>query len=69
MPFFALISAIISAQFMALEDENQRRREECVQLRTILAERSQSNMASIKTFDSNDDDLNEALQAQKLVNR
>lgn len=67
--FFVLILTCFLAQFLALEDENQRRREECVQLRTILAERSQSNMGSIKTFDSNDDDLNEALQAQKLVNR
>lgn len=70
--FFWLIFCV--AQFLALEEENQRRREECVQLRAILAEQSQgnrvSNLPSLSPFDINDEhDLNDALQAQKLVNR
>lgn len=55
-----------SAQFEALIDENTRRRDECIQLRTILADRSQT----LKLSTGNDEhDLSEALQAQKLVNR
>lgn len=64
----------IVAQFMALEEENIRRRDECIQLRAILADRSQGiksmNMSSLRPSEVNDDhDLNDALQAQKLVNR
>lgn len=57
-----------SAQFEALIDENKRRRDECIQLKAILADRSQ--LTTMKHLDENDDnDLTEALQAQKFVNR
>lgn len=63
-----------SAQYVALQDENKRRRDECIQLRAILAQQSQS----LRTLGSggirnengmNEGEIIEAFQAQKLVNR
>lgn len=71
---------MISAQFVALQEENKRRRDECIQLRGILAQRSHSlkafgvsgNIATMKNdIDrlSIENELAEAFEAQKLVNR
>ena len=62
---------------MALEKENIRRRDECIQLRAILAQQSQSlrtlgGSANIRNDIErfhDEGELNEAFQAQKLVNR
>lgn len=59
---------------MALQDENKRRRDECIQLRAILAQQSQSlrtlGSASIRNENGmNEGEILEAFQAQKLVNR
>lgn len=59
-----------------MQEENKRRRDECIQLRAILAQQSQSLRTLGSTSVRNDlerfhDDgeLIEAFQAQKLVNR
>lgn len=69
----------ISAQFVALEEENKRRRDECIQLRSILAQRSHDspNKTSnhVNNIDHSDDtalhesELLQAFEAQKVVNR
>lgn len=57
-------------------DEHKRRRDECIQLRAILAQQSQSlrvlgsaNMAPETERFHDESELIEAFQAQKLVNR
>ncbi|XP_067632478.1 unconventional myosin-Va isoform X2 [Eurosta solidaginis] len=68
----------LEAQYQALQEELRRRRDECIQLKAVLQQQSQS----IKSFGStsislrgvdlknlNDNELIEAFQAQKLVNR
>lgn len=62
------------AQYVALQDENKRRRDECIQLRAILAQQSQSLRTLGSTGVRNENGMNEgemieAFQAQKLVNR
>lgn len=69
------------AQFVALEAENKRRRDECIQLRSILAQRSSQqspnkvlsqNGNGIDHFDDtmlNENELQQAFEAQKVVNR
>ncbi|XP_037046669.1 unconventional myosin-Va-like isoform X1 [Bradysia coprophila] len=64
----------LEAQYVALQDENKRRRDECIQLRAILAQQSQSlrtlGSAGIKNETGmNEGEIVEAFQAQKLVNR
>lgn len=64
----------ISAQYVAMQDENKRRRDECIQLRAILAQQSQSLRSLGSTGIRNESGMNEgeiieAFQAQKLVNR
>lgn len=64
---------------MALEEENQRRRDECIQLRSILAQRSHGSPSKMNGFangiDHSDDhslqesELLQAFEAQKVVNR
>lgn len=64
---------------MALEEENKRRRDECIQLRSILAQRSHGSpnkMASMANHIDHSDDANlheselmQAFEAQKVVNR
>lgn len=67
---------IIKAQYVALQEENKRRRDECIQLRAILAQQSQSlrslGLANVKNDVErfhDEGELFEAFQAQKLVNR
>lgn len=57
-----------------MQDENKRRRDECIQLRAILAQQSQSLRSLGSTGIRNESGMNEgeiieAFQAQKLVNR
>lgn len=65
----------IEAQYNTLQEELKRRRDECIQLRTILAQQSQSLRSLGSTNLKNVDNVNEngelieAFQAQKLVNR
>lgn len=69
----------IIAQFEALEAENKRRRDECIQLRSILAQRSHSSPGKMSqnfnNIDHSDDtmlhesELQQAFEAQKMVNR
>lgn len=69
----------ITAQFEALEAENKRRRDECIQLRSILAQRSHSSpnkfSQNSNNIDHSDDtmlhesELQQAFEAQKVVNR
>lgn len=68
----------LEAQFMALEEEIKRRRDECIQLRSILAQRSQdaqnssmhSMMNNSLTLDMlHENELMQAFKAQKHVNR
>lgn len=63
-------------QFIALEEENKRRLDECIQLRSILAQRSQAannfslnSMGSSLALDLHENELMQAFQAQKHVNR
>lgn len=71
---------IISAQFVALEEENKRRRDECIQLRSILAQRtgighkqigSMANQSLQQAEDSmlQESELIQAFEATKVVNR
>lgn len=67
----------LRAQYLSLVEELKRRREECIQLRTILSQQSQtirtfasqpdSKDTSLRNYDSNE--LMEAFQSQKLANR
>lgn len=64
---------------MALEAENKRRRDECIQLRSILAQRSHGSpnklANGVNNIDHSDEDmlqeseLQQAFEAQKGVNR
>lgn len=64
---------------MALEEENKRRRDECIQLRSILAQRSHSSLSKMNGISNNIDhsdenalhesELLQAFEAQKVVNR
>ena len=73
---FILSLFIISEQFEAQQDELERRREECIQLRTVLANRSQEMRSMTQTSYGKDVDIvNEdgelaiAYQTQKQINR
>lgn len=67
----------LEAQYMSLVEELKRRRDECIQLRSILSQQSQtirtfasqpdSKDSSLRNYDNNE--LMEAFQAQKLANR
>lgn len=62
----------IEAQYTTMVEELKRRRDECIQLRTILSQQSQSlstqtSSTSFKSYDTNE--LIEALQAQKYANK
>lgn len=64
------------AQYIALQEENKRRRDECIQLKAVLATQSQSlrdlGSTSLKNDTErihDDSELLEAFNAQKLVNR
>lgn len=66
----------LEAQQSALQEELRRRRDECIQLKAVLQQQSQSiksfGIAKPTTVDSNfqeNFELLEAFQAQKLVNR
>lgn len=68
----------LEAQFVDLEEENKRRRDECIQLRSILAKQhshasnhaSLSSMGSSLTLDTlHENELRQAFNAQKHVNR
>lgn len=62
-----------------MEEENKRRRDECIQLRSILAQRSHSSLSKINGISNNIDhsdenalhesELLQAFEAQKVVNR
>lgn len=77
--YFQQLSFYIPAQFEALEAENKRRRDECIQLRSILAQRSHGSPSKlsngVNNIDQSDDDvwqeseLQQAFEAQKVVNR
>ena len=69
----------LEAQYNALQEELRRRREECIQLKSVLQQQTQS-LKSMGGHDSltprssdqsiiQDNDLNDAYQAQKLVNK
>lgn len=65
------------AQYIALQEENKRRRDEYIQLKSVLAQQSQSLRDLGSTTLKNDTDriihdnaeLMEVFNAQKLVNR
>lgn len=67
----------ISDQFVALEEENKRRRDECIQLRSILAQRSGIGHTKIGMNGLNhsedsmlqESEMIQAFEAQKVVNR
>lgn len=73
--FFSFINKL--AQYIALQEENKRRRDECIQLKGVLAHQSQSLRDLGSTNVKNDSDriihdnaeLMDAFNAQKLVNR
>lgn len=63
-------------QFESLQDELERRREECIQLRTVLANRSteqrtlaQSSYGKDVDIVNEDGEIVLALQSQKQINR
>lgn len=66
---------VVQDQYHAIQEELTRRRDECVQLKTVLAEQSQSMKSLNATSFRNDvamqdsAEILEAYQAQKLVNR
>lgn len=74
-----IIFSCFTAQFVALEAENKRRRDECIQLRSILAQRSHTSPNKMSqngnNIDHSDDtmlhesELQQAFEAQKMVNR
>lgn len=63
----------LEAQYAALVEESKRRRDECIQLRTILSQQAQSvqhgdqREASLKQYEGNE--LMDAFQAQKFANK
>ena len=58
-----------TAQFEAMSDELERRREECIQLRTLLSSRSRG-MPDISHGELNEDgELEMAYQTQKDLNK
>lgn len=68
----------LESQYMSLVDELRRRRDECIQLRSILSQQSQTirtfasqpdskDSMSLRNYDNNE--LMEAFQAQKLANK
>lgn len=60
----------LEAQFDALEEENKRRRDECIQLRSILAQRSQNaNHSDGQPLSIDANDMAQAFDALKQVNR
>lgn len=68
----------LESQFIELEEENKRRRDECIQLRSILAKQhsqaadhaSLHSMGSSLTLDTlHENELKQAFKAQKHVNR
>lgn len=68
----------LEIQHNTLEEELKRRREECIQLKSVLQQQTQSlkslgnDSLSLRSSDQNfvqDNELNEAYQAQKLVNK
>lgn len=60
----------LEAQFTALEEENKRRRDECIQLRSILAQRSQhANNLDEQPLSIDANDISQAFDALKQVNR
>lgn len=69
---------LILAQYQALQEELRRRRDECIQLKAVLQQQSQSlksinntgiSLRGVDLKNLNDNELVEAFQAQKLVNR
>ncbi|XP_023292615.2 unconventional myosin-Va isoform X1 [Lucilia cuprina] len=68
----------LEAQHNALQEELKRRREECIQLKTVLQQQTQSlkslgnESLTLRSSDQSiilDNELNDAYQAQKLVNK
>ncbi|XP_014092302.2 unconventional myosin-Va isoform X1 [Bactrocera oleae] len=68
----------LEAQYQALQEELRRRRDECIQLKAVLQQQSQSlksfgttgiSLRGVDLKNLNDNELIEAFQAQKLVNR
>uniref|UniRef100_A0A1I8QA92 Myosin motor domain-containing protein n=1 Tax=Stomoxys calcitrans TaxID=35570 RepID=A0A1I8QA92_STOCA len=68
----------LEAQHNALQEELKRRREECIQLKSVLQQQSQSlksfgqESLSLRSSDMNslhDNELMDAFQAQKMVNK
>lgn len=66
----------LEAQYDSVIEESRRRRDECIQLRTILSQQSQAIQTFAGQSDTKDslrsyegDQLMEAFQAQKLVNK
>lgn len=67
----------LEAQYNALQEELRRRRDECIQLKAVLQQQTQSlksfgpESLQLRSMDSqpHDSELMEAFQAQKLVNR
>lgn len=68
----------LEAQFVALEEENKRRRDECIQLKSILAQRTQivndpllhsMDVGSMTLEMLQENELIQAFKAQKHVNR
>lgn len=71
-----MLKGCFAEQFEALQDELERRREECIQLRTVLANRAHDLRSLTQTSYGKDVDIvNEdgelalAYQTQKQVNR
>lgn len=60
----------LESQFQTLEEENKRRREECIQLRSILAQRSQNtNSLDDQSLSIDASEMAQAFEALKQVNR
>ncbi|XP_005184334.1 unconventional myosin-Va isoform X3 [Musca domestica] len=68
----------LEAQHSALQEELKRRREECIQLKSVLQQQTQSlksfgnDSLSLRNSDTNslqDNELMDAFQAQKMVNK
>jgi len=73
--FFSLLLPIfvIAAQHAALQEEVRRRREECIQLKAVLLQQSQSMRSlepeSLQMRGNDVNELMEAFHSQKLINR
>lgn len=70
LSLFSLSASYRLAQHAALQEEVRRRREECIQLKAVLQEQSHA----LRSFEPesqqiNMNDLMEAFQSQKLINR